>query len=79
MANLRNQNIFVSEGTFGVRSSRMPWPGVGKGDFRLVFPRGPSQETWPFIGRDPHLPIFGGLPALQASSKAMIDSFVRHS
>ena len=57
----------------------MPWPGVGKGDFKVVFPRGPSQETWPFMGREPHFPIFGGLPALQASSKAIMDSFVRHS
>ena len=34
--------------------------------------------TWPFMGRDPHLPIFGGWPFLQASNRARVDSGVRH-
>lgn len=26
---------------------------------REVLPKGPSQLTWPFMGREPHLPVEG--------------------
>jgi hypothetical protein len=41
----------------------------GGGSKRDVFPIGPSQDSWPFIGKDPQRPILGGAPFLQACQK----------
>lgn len=58
-------------------SSRQAGPdGV---PFRVVLPFGPSHESCPFIGLEPHLFIAMGLPALHASRTVTIVSGVRHS
>lgn len=60
-------------------SLRKASSGDGNLVFNDVLPRGPSQLTWPFIGNEPHLPIFGGFPFLHASNNAMVVSGVKHS
>lgn len=63
--------------TFGLSS--LMGAGSSLGLNSEVLPRGPSHDSCPFMGLDPHLFMGMGLPALQDSRTSIMVLGVRHS